>query len=84
MEEPVSTGAQELLEQARCLTAAERAWLADALLASLDQTDADIDAAWAAEADERVRAFAAGELTAVSVDSVLAKYGLRWPSASSQ
>lgn len=64
-----------LSEQARKLPPAERIELVDDILASLDEPDSEIDRLWAKEAEDRLAAYRRGEIKAVSLDEVLAKYG---------
>jgi hypothetical protein len=49
----VTTNAQKLFEQALTLAAADRAELAAQLLATLEDAEADVEAAWAAEIERR-------------------------------
>jgi putative addiction module component (TIGR02574 family) len=49
----VTTNAQKLFEQALTLAAKDRAELAAQLLASLDEAEADVESAWAAEIERR-------------------------------
>jgi len=64
----------ELEEQARKLSAEERAQLADALLESLHETRiAEVEAAWTVEIERRVAAYERGEATLVPADEVFAK-----------
>jgi putative addiction module component (TIGR02574 family) len=49
----VSTDAQKLLRDALTLPASDRAQLAAELLASLEEKEADVEAAWAAEIARR-------------------------------
>lgn len=49
----VTTHAQKLFEQALALEANDRAELAAQLLASLDESEADVESAWAAEIERR-------------------------------
>jgi putative addiction module component (TIGR02574 family) len=64
----------DLLTRAAQLTATERIELVEELLASLDQPDPEIDRLWAREAEDRLAAFRRGEIGAVELDAVLAKY----------
>jgi putative addiction module component (TIGR02574 family) len=64
---------QTILREALALPPLERAEFADALLSSLDRPDPAIDAMWAAEAEERIKAFDAGDIKAVYADEVLAE-----------
>ncbi len=49
----MTTNAQKLFEQALTLAAKDRAELAAQLLASLDESEADVESAWAAEIERR-------------------------------
>jgi putative addiction module component (TIGR02574 family) len=64
----------ELLKQAKALAPAQKLELVEALLDDLDRPDARIDAAWAAEADDRLAAYRKGEIRAIPLAEVLAKY----------
>ena len=64
----------EILESARKLLPEERLQLIDALMESLDEPDPAIEAAWAAEAQDRLAAFKRGELKAAPIEELLAKY----------
>jgi len=56
------------------LSPSDRLELVEQLLESLDVPDQSIDRLWAAEADERLTAYRRGEIEAVPVATVLAKY----------
>jgi len=60
--------------EARKLSPAERAELMDDLLASPDDVDPKIDGLWAKETADRLAAYRRGEIKAVSLQEVLAKY----------
>lgn len=47
---------------------------AKAELDSLDQPDASLDALWAKEADDRLAAYRRGEIKALALSDVIAKY----------
>ncbi len=64
----------ELSKEARKLSPAERIRLVDDILASLDQTDERLDALWAKEVEDRLAAYRRGELRAVDLADVLARY----------
>jgi putative addiction module component (TIGR02574 family) len=64
----------ELLKQARALAPAQKLELVEALLNDLDRPDPAVDAAWAAEAQDRLAAYRKGEIRAVPLSEVLAKY----------
>ncbi len=67
----------ELLKQAKALAPAQQLELVEALLNELDRADPAIDSAWAAEAEERLAAYRKGEIKAIPLSEVLAKYRLR-------
>jgi putative addiction module component (TIGR02574 family) len=69
----MSPTTQQLLKDALALPPAERAALAEQLLFSLDRPDARIDALWAAEAEDRLRAYDAGELRGIPAEQVFAE-----------
>lgn len=73
----MTEAAKELSAKARKLSPAERLELVDDLLASLDEPDAQIDRLWAKEAEERLAAYRRGELKAVPLQEVLAKYRVK-------
>lgn len=70
----MTTDTKQILKQALKLPAVDRANLADHLLSSLDEPDEHIDALWREEIDDRISAYKAGELKAISVNDVLEKY----------
>jgi putative addiction module component (TIGR02574 family) len=73
----MTEAAKELSAKARKLSPAERLELVDDLLASLDEADAQIDRLWAKEAEERLAAYRRGEIKAVPLQEVLAKYRVK-------
>lgn len=73
----MTDAAKELSEKARKLSPAERVELVDDLLASLDEPDPQIDRLWAKEAEERLAAYRRGEIKAVKLQEVLAKYRVK-------
>ena len=67
----VTKAAKDLLEDALRLDVAERAKLAERLLASLDgEADEDVEAAWAAEAERRMNEIQAGTAKLVHWEDV--------------
>ena len=70
----MTDAAKILSEQARGLSPDERLELVDDLLASLDAGDPKIDALWAKEAEDRLAAYRRGEIKAIPLQEVLAKY----------
>ena len=70
----MSTSVEELVEQARKLSAEDRTHLADLLLASVpDDESADVDASWEEEIRRRVDAVRAGTSKTVSAEDVHAQ-----------
>ncbi len=61
---------QSLLEQALALSPADRALVANELLASLVPTDPKIDALRIKDAHDRLAAYEAGELAAIPVEDL--------------
>lgn len=57
---------EKLLCEALQLTLVDRAALIDELLSSLQQPDERVDALWTQEAEERLKAYRAGELKAIA------------------
>jgi putative addiction module component (TIGR02574 family) len=72
--EHLTDAAKSLSAQARKLTPSERLELVDDILASLDETAPDLDREWAREAEDRLAAYRRGEIKAVPLEQVLAKY----------
>jgi putative addiction module component (TIGR02574 family) len=65
----MSEEAVELLRRARCLNAAERAELVDALIKSLDAIgDESVQAAWDAEIIRRLEDLNAGKVKPISLE----------------
>ena len=74
LERLMTTSVQELVEQAKKLSAEDRTHLADLLLASVpDDESADIDASWEEEIRRRVDAVRAGTAKTVSAEDVHAQ-----------
>lgn len=66
--------AEILRNQAAQLPPGERVALVEQILDSLDEPDASLDTLWAKEADSRLAAYRRGEVRAVALSDVLAKY----------
>ncbi len=66
--------AQRILREALTLSPAERAALIDELASSLDPPDPAIDERWAKEAENRLRAYRAGELDAIPEEEILEEF----------
>ena len=73
----MSDAAKTLSAQARKLTPEERVELVDDLLSSLHESDQEMDRLWVEEAQDRWAAFQRGEIKALSLEEVLAKYRAR-------
>ena len=65
---------ETLSVQAVRLPPDERIALAERILDSLDEPDASLDALWAKEADDRLKAYQRGEIRAVALSDVVAQY----------
>ena len=65
---------EDIIKQTSQLSANEKIELIDALLATMDKPDAEIDALWAKEAESRLAAYRNGEILALDLNQVLAKY----------
>ncbi|MFW6274476.1 MAG: addiction module protein [Spirochaetota bacterium] len=63
-----------LFKEALLLDPKERAELIDKLLSSFDNLDTQVDALWAQEAEDRIKAYEQGKMRAVSLEDVLRKY----------
>ena len=70
----MSHAAETLSAQAAKLPPEERMEVVERILDSLDQPDAALDALWAKEADDRLAAYRRGEIKAVALSDVIAKY----------
>jgi putative addiction module component (TIGR02574 family) len=66
--------AENLFKEALTLNSFQKAQLIDKLISSLDMSDREIDELWAKEAEDRIDAYNAGKLKAVSLEKVLQKY----------
>ena len=70
----MSQAAEALSAQVTKLPPAERMQVVERILDSLDQPDATLDALWATEANDRLAAYRRGEIKAVALSDVIAKY----------
>lgn len=70
----MSEASKIIIDQALELTAAERAIVAEQILLSLDQPDAEIDAIWVTETEARLDADDKGHLASVPANDVFGKY----------
>jgi putative addiction module component (TIGR02574 family) len=70
----MSTTSEALSAQAAQLPSAERIEVVERILDSLEQPDALLEALWAEEANVRMAAYRRGEIKAVALIDVIAKY----------
>jgi hypothetical protein len=70
----MSVSAKQIIDQALELSEQDRAFVAEQLLLSLSAPDPAIDKGWVLEAEARLDAYRRGELQAVSLREVFAKY----------
>lgn len=69
----MSASLQQIEEQARALSAEERAKLAESMLESLHAPVSEVEAAWAEEIERRVAAFDRGEIPSYPAEDVFAE-----------
>jgi putative addiction module component (TIGR02574 family) len=69
----MSVSLKQIEEQARALSAEERAKLAESMLESLHAPLSEIEAAWAEEIEQRVAAFDRGEIPSNAAEDVFAE-----------
>lgn len=70
----MSLATETLSAQVVQLPPEERMQVLERILDSLDEPDASLDALWAQEADKRLTAYRRGEVRAVALSEVIAKY----------
>ena len=73
----MTDAAKKLSKEARSLSPAERIELVDDILTSLDEIDPTIERLWLKEAEERLAAYRRGEIEAIALEEVLAKYRVK-------
>ena len=66
--------AKQLCDQALQLPPEERMALVDQILDTLDERDSLLDVQWAQEAESRLAAYRRGEVQAIPLNEVIAKY----------
>ena len=69
--------AKQLCGQALQLPPEERMALVDQILDTLDERDSSLDAQWAQEAQSRLTAYRRGEVQAIPLNEVIAKYQVK-------
>ena len=70
----MSQAAEALSAQAAKLPPEERVEVVERILDSLDQPNVTLDGLWAKEADDRLTAYRRGEIKAVALSDVIARY----------
>ncbi|MES2879251.1 MAG: addiction module protein [Pseudomonadota bacterium] len=70
----MTLAAETLSAQVVQLPPEERMQVVERILDSLDEPDASLEALWAEEADKRLTAYRRGEIRAVALSEVIAKY----------
>ena len=70
----MSQAAEALTAQVANLPPEERMEVVERILDSLDQPDAALDTLWAKEAGDRLAAYRRGEIKAMALSDVIAKY----------
>jgi putative addiction module component (TIGR02574 family) len=76
----VTSAVEALSTQALHLPPAERLEVVDRILDSLDVPDSSVDALWAGEATDRLAAYRRGEVRALALAEVVARYpGVKGP-----
>ena len=81
LEPPMTHAADTLSAQVVQLPPEERMQVVERVLDSLHEPDAALDALWAKEADDRLNAYRRGEVKAVALSEVIAKYQVNTKSA---
>jgi putative addiction module component (TIGR02574 family) len=69
----MSASLKQIEEQARALSAEERAKLAETMLESLHPSVSEVATAWAEEIERRVAAFDRGEISSYAAEDVFAE-----------
>ena len=70
----MSQAAEASSAQAAMLPPEERLEVAERILDSADEPDATLDALWATEANDRLATYRCGEIKAMALSDVIAKY----------
>ena len=69
----MSSSLHEIEEQARSLSAEDRAKLSECMLESLQTSNEEIEAAWSEEIALRIEAFEKGDISVYSAEQVFAE-----------
>ncbi len=70
----MTNSTKTLLSEVRNLPPEERVKLVEQILETLDASDPSLDAVWSKEAEDRLTSYQRGEIGAVPLSEVLAKY----------
>ncbi|GJD24192.1 hypothetical protein RIVM261_091480 [Rivularia sp. IAM M-261] len=70
----MTTVDSQLLADIKALSVEEKLLLVEWILSNLHKSDPEIDKLWSVEAERRLDAYKKGEITSVSLESVLYKY----------
>ena len=73
-EATMTTSVKALIAQAAQIPPAKRMELVERILDSLGQTDGAVGTLWAKEAGDRLTAYRRGEIKAMALSDVIAKY----------
>ena len=65
---------KKILEEVMSLEGDARAELADCLLRSLENVDSEVEKVWQQETEVRLDAYEKGEMKALRIEEVIAKY----------
>ncbi|MBF0097964.1 MAG: addiction module protein [Magnetococcales bacterium] len=68
------TIAAAIESQVRKLSPSARLELVDAILSTLDEANQEMDRLWSLEAEDRIAAYRRGEIEAIPLHDILAKY----------
>ena len=68
---------KQICDQASQLPPEERMALVDQILDTLDERDSTLDSQWAHEAENRLAAYRRGEVQAIPLNEVIAKYQVK-------
>jgi len=68
---------KQIRDQASQLPPEERMALVDQILDTLDERDSALDSQWAHEAESRLAAYRRGEVQAIPLNEVIAKYQVK-------
>lgn len=68
---------KQLSDQASQLPPEERMALVDQILDALDERDDSLDVQWAQEAESRLSAYSRGEVQAIPLNEVIARYQVK-------